>query len=92
MQVSDGQRGEHKSPEQTAGAGHREAPGRLLWGLQIHGGCSLSPGKVSRYSTGFFYPALHQSEMEPGGSVWSLIQRENSAKPCRVCSPLGCDK
>uniref|UniRef100_A0A8C0VPZ6 Uncharacterized protein n=1 Tax=Cyanistes caeruleus TaxID=156563 RepID=A0A8C0VPZ6_CYACU len=53
----------------------------------IHGGCSLRPGKVSRYST-VLYPALHQSQMKPVGSVWSLIQRESSAKPCSLCSSL----
>lgn len=67
------------------------APGSLPWGLQVHGGYSLSPGKVPRYST-VFYPALHQSQMKPVGSVWPSIQRESRAKPCSLCSPLRCDK
>lgn len=83
----DGQRGEKKSSEQTsrsraAGKHRGGSPGVYPWWI------FPQSWKISRHST-VLYPALHQSPMKPVGSVWSLIQRESSAKPC---SPRRCDK
>lgn len=81
-------RGESRSPQnKPAGAGQMGSTRESSLGF-IHGEHSLSPGKVSRHSA-VLYPALHQSPVKPVGSVWSLIQRESSAKPC---SPGRCDK
>lgn len=85
-------RGESTSPqskhlEQGTGKHQGDSSGVCRFTVDI-----LSVLEKFQVTQQLFYPAVHQSEMEPGGSVWSLIQRENSSKPCRVCSPLGCDK
>lgn len=85
----DGQRGEQKSPEQTleqaAGQHKGVSPGVCRFVVDI-----LSVLEEFQGIQQFF--TLHQSQMKPLGSAWSLIQRESSAKSCSLCSPLRCDK